>query len=1124
MAAPAVAANADTLEIKKTGKRDALIEIEKKAQQYWSEQKVFEINAPPPPAATYAESVDPETRPMTASEIRAQNPKWLGTFPYPYMNGSLHLGHAFSISKIEFACGFERMLGKRALFPLGFHCTGMPIKSSADKLIREMELFGQDFERYQDPEVASEAEQLSTPTALQNEKDLVAAPAASSDPSKAKKGKLAAKSTGLTYQFQIMELLGIPREEIKKFADPIYWMKYFPPIAQQDCNAMGARIDWRRSFVTTDVNPYYDSFVRWQMNELKAQGRIKFGERYTIYSPKDDQPCMDHDRASGEGVGPQEYTAIKMKVVEWSEGVSEDVKKAVEGKQVYMVAATLRPETMYGQTNCFVGTGINYGIYQASATEAFLITERAARNMAFQGTFEDRGKLHKLTEVKGADLVGTKVNPPFGVLPEIYVVPMEGVLANKGTGVVSCVPSDSPDDYATLMDLRKKAEYYKIKPEWVAHEPIPVLNTPAYGDVTAAALVAKLKINSQKDKVQLAEAKDIAYKEGFNNGTMLVGDFKGKPVQEAKPLVRKQLIEASLAVAYAEPENQVISRSADECVVALCDQWYLDYGVEDWKAKAKILVERMNTFFPEVRHSFEAVLDWLNQWACARSYGLGSKLPWDPQFLVESLSDSTIYMSYYTIANLLHEGSIYGDKVGPLGITADQMTDEVWRYVLSDGPFPEGQSLEKEKAAQLKYNYQYFYPMDVRSSGKDLIPNHLTFCIYIHAALFSEEYWPKAMRANGHLMLNGKKMSKSTGNFLTLGEAVKKFGADATRLTLADAGDELTDANFEELTANAAILRLHTATEWAAEMKAARSRGELRTGEWNSHDKAFKLEMDVLNKRTKKAYIDTVYKDSLKYGYYEYQSARDWYREVTLPENGGDGMHADLVFHFLRTSALMAQPFIPHYAEYIWRDILEENTTVQSALWPEVEGQSDEGVLAQLQYMRGVLSNMRSTEAAMTKKKGKGKTITYDPSKPRSARIFVASKYPAWQDGAIDVLREVYDANSNSVDDKALREKLQASGLIKDKRIMPFISLIKRKLVTSGTSVFARDLPYSEIDALTSLVPYIKSSMKLQDVAVVSVEDALAQIEKSETQGEGWDKAIVERAEPESPEILFWNC
>lgn len=38
-------------------------------------------------------------------------------------------------------------------------------------------------------------------------------------------------------------------------------------------------------------------------------------------------------------------------------------------------------------------------------------------------------------------------------------------------------------------------------------------------------------------------------------------------------------------------------------------------------------------------------------------------------------------------------------------------------------------------------------------------------------------------------MLNGKKMAKSTGNSLTLKEAVKKFGADATRLTLADSGD-----------------------------------------------------------------------------------------------------------------------------------------------------------------------------------------------------------------------------------------------------------------------------------------------------------------------------------------------
>ena len=48
---------------------------------------------------------------------------------------------------------------------------------------------------------------------------------------KATKGKLQAKSTGHTYQFQIMESMGVPRVEVKKFADSHYWLDYFPPIA-----------------------------------------------------------------------------------------------------------------------------------------------------------------------------------------------------------------------------------------------------------------------------------------------------------------------------------------------------------------------------------------------------------------------------------------------------------------------------------------------------------------------------------------------------------------------------------------------------------------------------------------------------------------------------------------------------------------------------------------------------------------------------------------------------------------------------------------------------------------------------------------------------------------------------
>lgn len=118
--------------------------------------------------------------------------------------------------------------------------------------------------------------------------------------------------------------------------------------------------------MTTPANPYYDAFVRWQMNKLhrlnyiskpflryepraarllKASVSPEFGKRYTIYSPKDGQPCMDHDRQSGEGVGPQEYTAIKMAVVEWGPA-AQHIKELVGDKKVIMVAATLRPETM----------------------------------------------------------------------------------------------------------------------------------------------------------------------------------------------------------------------------------------------------------------------------------------------------------------------------------------------------------------------------------------------------------------------------------------------------------------------------------------------------------------------------------------------------------------------------------------------------------------------------------------------------------------------------------------------------------------------------------------------------------------------------------------------------------
>ena len=66
-------------------------------------------------------------------------------------------------------------------------------------------------------------------------------------------------------QWEILLKSGIPEAEIPAFQDPHHWLRYFPPFGKEDLAAFGLHCDWRRSFITTDVNPYYDSFIRWQV-------------------------------------------------------------------------------------------------------------------------------------------------------------------------------------------------------------------------------------------------------------------------------------------------------------------------------------------------------------------------------------------------------------------------------------------------------------------------------------------------------------------------------------------------------------------------------------------------------------------------------------------------------------------------------------------------------------------------------------------------------------------------------------------------------------------------------------------------------------------------------------------
>nr|XP_027198028.1 leucine--tRNA ligase, cytoplasmic-like [Dermatophagoides pteronyssinus] len=557
------------------------------------------------------------------AECDAARAKFFITFPYPYMNGRLHLGHAFSLSKCEFATRFHRLLGENVLFPFAFHCTGMPIAASADKIRNEL---ADGVLRVEDGAV-----------------QLCAAPAAAPREGKAAKSKVAAKTGAARHQSEILLQLGVPLDEVPRFADPLHWLRYFPPFGRQDLQLLGLAVDWRRSFITTEYNPYYDRFVKWQFYVLRKRNRIKFGQRPAVFSRVEHQPCADHDRAAGEGVTPQ--------------------------------------------------------------------------------------------------------------LSERY------------------------DSFA----------FY---------------DTP-------------------------------------------------KPV---------------------------LSRSGDFCVVASCNQWYIDYGAPDWKAAVLAHVLDPQRFDAHgQRAGYARVVNWLGGWACSRTYGLGTVLPWEEaagrKIYIESLSDSTIYYAFYTVAHLL-QGDMFGQQPGALGLAPEAFDNAVFDYVfLQTDELPRAR-VAPEQLRELRRTFEYWYPMNLRCSGKDLMNNHLVMSLYNHAAVWPErpDLWPSSFFVNGHVMLDSAKMSKQTGNFLSLEASVCEFGADATRVALADAGDSCEDANFERQTAVSAIMKLYNLLLAAQELQHA---PHTPAAELSTFDKIFVAQVDYLAERARCAYAALAYRDALKNAFYAMLNLRD---------------------------------------------------------------------------------------------------------------------------------------------------------------------------------------------------------------------------------------------------------
>src|SRR2546422_102971 len=712
----------------------------------------------------------------------------------------------------------------------------------------------------------------------------------------------------------------------------IRWIgRGFSPAARMDdLKALGGAVDWTRSFITTPLNPPYDAFVRWQFHRLKDGGYVRIDKHPVIWCPKDQAPIGDHDRLEGEGETPMEYTLLKFPLA--------------DGR--FLVAATIRPETVFGQTNLWVDPDAEYVVARVG-DERWILNDLASKKLSEQGkSVAIESRIH------GADLLGKDVVAP-AINRAIPILPGSFIDQGRGTGTVTSVPSDAPDDYVALRDLQQDAvllDKYDLDPERSrAIQPIPICRTPGWGPLPGVEIVDRLGIRNQRDGDKLEQATAEVYKTGFYRGVLNenCGPYAGVRVEVAKDEIRKELTSKGQADLMYEPSGVVICRCMTPAIVKVVDkQWFLSYADPAWKAKVHEAIASMDLYPAALRKWFDYVTDWLRDWPCAHHRGLGTILPWDSNWVIESLSDSTIYMAYYTIAHALQGGHLRSQVPW-----AQRLDDSFFDFVFFGSGSAKAVAsrigLETKAVEDLRHEFVYWYPLDLRNTGKDLVQNHMAFCLFGHTAIFPKELWPRGFGVNGWVRLAGRKMSKSRGNVWYIRESVREWGADVIRLTVANAGDGLDDPNVDMDFAESAKARIEEWLRFATEKHASRR-------EHHGIDAWF---LSVLNRSiqaSRTAMEGMNYKAVLRHGYFDLQAAWSWYvrRSEGRP-------HADVLRRFIDVQTKLLAPFVPHAAEEIWHRLRGEGFVVNSRYPEAVAGGIDPRAEAAEALLQSTMADIR---------------------------------------------------------------------------------------------------------------------------------------------------------------------
>jgi leucyl-tRNA synthetase len=646
------------------------------------------------------------------------------------------------------------------------------------------------------------------------------------------------------------KIYGIDRETTLSLDVPEKLVGYFSSEIETGMKEMGYSIDWRRRFYSSE--PHFNRFIEWQFNKLKEKGYITSGEHPVPWCPSCKNPVSAHDTQGDKDPYLEQVVVILFKFMDG-----------------FLLTTTYRPETLYGVTNIWINPNAEH-VLAKSDGRLFYLTKNAFDTLSHQMGME------LVSTVENEKLLSSKaINPLTG--EEVPIFPAEFVNPEVGTGIVMSVPAHAPFDYLALRDKGLDKQIPLLQ----------VISVEGFGEFPAKEIVEKMGISSQTDPNAESATKAL-YRKEAHTGRMVAGKYKGEHVITAKEKIADDLARDGKAFfTHIIANPPIICRCGARCVVkTVKDQFFIDYGNAEWKEETKRCLESMRILPDKTRQDYSYTIDWLKEKACTRSKGLGTRFPFDKKQMIEALSDSTIYMAFYTISHLIRP------------IPPEKLTNEFFDYVFL------GKGEGNEEMKKIRDEFLYWYPLDSRHSATDLIHNHLTFLIFNHVAIFPQELWPRQIVANGFVLMDGKKMSKSMGNILPIRKAIEEYGADAVRFVVVSGADLSQDSDFNRPAAEGVLSRLKYMKSLFEGALSKKDEGQLgRIDRWM---------LSRLHRRIKNApsmYEDFQLRDLANEVFYNTINDISWYSKRT------DNLKLK---EFFSLWIPLIAPFFPFYCEECW--------------------------------------------------------------------------------------------------------------------------------------------------------------------------------------------------------------